>query len=97
MGELIARKYFEAQYVKITYKGERVKGITARFKPSSDSVLVYEWRKLPQKVSTEKKKGCFRIIVLGDSVTYREDGRGLEGFYPKILEEMLNTQSSIGK
>jgi len=97
VGGLIARKYFEAQYVKIIYKGDQVKGLTARFKPSSDSILVYEWRKLPQEITTEKEKGCFRIIVIGDSVTYREDGYGLKGFYPKMLEDILNNQRSAGR
>lgn len=91
--EIIVRKFFDfSEVAKITFKGDLVGKVGASFKLSDDPVLLYEWKNLSQNVLKIQERDTFRIIVLGDSVTYRRMWT-MNDYYPKLLEDLLNNNS----
>ena len=88
--EFIVRNFFDfSQIVKVNFKGDLIESKEALFKLSNDPILLYEWKDLPQKPLKDKKENTFRIVVLGDSVTYRAMW-AINDYYPKLLEDLLN-------
>ncbi|MFA5090831.1 MAG: SGNH/GDSL hydrolase family protein [Candidatus Omnitrophota bacterium] len=85
--EIISRFLFDAAVTKVIYRGDALGTENSLFKFSKDPVLLYERKDAPQ-VSADKK-GVFRIIFLGDSVTYRGSW-GMREYYPEILKGLLN-------
>lgn len=89
ISEVVLRRWAQVvQIVKVTYKGDRL-GAGGSFKLSKDPILLYEWVRLPQETSEKKEAGVFRILVLGDSVTYRQQWT-LQDYFPAHLERLLS-------
>lgn len=90
VSEGIARKLLSLHTSEVTFKGDAVGGISADFTLSDDPVLLYEWKSMPQELIV-KKENTYRILILGDSITYRKMG-SLQDYYPKVLEDLLNAK-----
>jgi lysophospholipase L1-like esterase len=90
--ELFLREFYPVSHmVKVTYKGDKLMG-GCSFRLSNDPVLLYEWKDLPQTFTTKKPENTFRIIVLGDSIVFRQQWP-LNDYFPRRLEKLLNTGS----
>lgn len=90
ISEIIIRKIFgfKAQ-VRITSKGDPL-GKGSMFKISNDEVLIYELRHpYWEKISRIKTPNEYRIICIGDSITYPSHV-DFEHSYPELLEKLLN-------
>lgn len=92
ISEVIVRKFADFKTAKVIYKGDMVESNHAQFKISDDPILLYEWKQAPQEVMRDKPKNTFRIIVVGDSITYRSMW-ALDDYYPKVLQDLLNSHS----
>jgi len=91
--ELLLREFYPVlQIVEVTYRGDRLMD-EGSFKLSNDPVLLYEWKDLPQTFTTKQPENTYRIIVLGDSIVFRQQW-SLSDYFPKILENLLNTRAS---
>lgn len=93
VSEIFCRQFFVAQAVYITFKGDKIGN---RLKLSEDPVLLYEWKTPPQEFSPIKEANVLRILSVGDSITYRP-GYDIKGFFPFVLEQLLNRGARGGK
>ena len=92
IAELFLREFSPVlQIVEVTFKGDKLMN-GGSFKLSNDAVILYEWKNLPQTFTAKKSENTYRIIVLGDSIVFRQEGT-INDYFPKILENLLNTRS----